>query len=471
MRKLTALSTVLLILASVAPAVACEKGPAPVDSATGSSAPDTFGQPGPASKKAHNDRFDWVAYHGNGARTGRSTSMPYFKGRLRVVRRIALDGQVYASPLIVDGKIIVATENNTVYEFGPKYGLLWKHHFQPPSRASQLPCGDIDPLGMTGTPIYLRSTNLVYVASEYGLGQPHHALLALNVTTGRLVFRRAIDLPGADPTAMQQRAALAASGRRIWVAFGGLAGDCGNYKGRAIGVPIRGKGKLLRFQPSTHREGGIWAASGPTVHGGGRVWFVSGNGSTLPGDRYDHTDAVSKVNQYTGRRLAFFAPRDWAQQNAADLDLGATGLSFVGRWAVIGGKSADVYVLRPNHLGGIGGQVTDRKICAPYGGAAVRRSVIFLPCSDGVRAVRVTRTGGLHVLWHASSSMAGSPVVGGGVVYTLDTGGGTLYALGLAHGRVRSRVSVGTTTRFATPALSGRRIVVPTQNGITVVTY
>ena len=35
---------------------------------------------------------------------------------------------------------------------------------------------------------------------------------------------------------MQERGALTVSGGRVWVPFGGLAGDCGGYKGRVVGV-------------------------------------------------------------------------------------------------------------------------------------------------------------------------------------------------------------------------------------------
>ena len=41
------------------------------------------------------------------------------------------------------------------------------------------------------------------------------------------------------------------------------------------------------------------------------------------------------------------------------------------------------------HLGGIGGQVSVTSVCLSFGGAAVYGSVVYLPCTDRVRAVRV----------------------------------------------------------------------------------
>jgi outer membrane protein assembly factor BamB len=94
---------------------------------------------------------------------------------------------------------------------------------------------------------------------------------------------------------------------------------------------------------------------------------------------------------------------------------------------------------------------------------------VYVPCTDGVRAVRIDSGGHLHRVWHASSSITGSPVVGGGRVWSLDPEGGTLYALSPSNGHVLRQVDVGTTSRFATPALYGNLVVVPTLAGLTVV--
>ena len=102
-----------------------------------------------------------------------------------------------------------------------------------PSPGQERPCGDIDPLGITGTPVYL--DGLVYVVAEHG-GSIRHELVALDLKTGTVRWRRGVDVPGPDPTVMQQRGALTVSGGKVWVPFGALAGDCGDYKGRVVGV-------------------------------------------------------------------------------------------------------------------------------------------------------------------------------------------------------------------------------------------
>jgi outer membrane protein assembly factor BamB len=407
-------------------------------------------------------------YHGDPAHNGVSRSMPTVRGPLKVINSIKLDGAVYASPLAVDGVIVVATENDSVYGLDPSGRQLWHVSVGTPSPAYQRPCGNIDPLGITGTPVYSPRTGDVYLAAEHG-GTVGHDLIALDLRTGKIRWRQNIDLPGPTPAAMQQRGALAISGGRVWVPFGAQFGDCANYKGRVVGVRLDGAGAPVVYDPSARRQGGIWNPAGPTVDAAGHLYVVSANGSAFPGDAYDHTNSVLKLNP-SGKLLDSFAPTDWAQNNQGDVGLGSQGVALVGtQWAVLGGKSGPVYVLRQGHLGGIGGQVSMSDICLSFGGAAVNGNVVYLPCTDGVRAVRVDSAGTLHVLWQAPGQVAGSPVAGGGRVWALDQPGGVLHALDPATGQTLEQVAVGETSRFATPAIYGGRVLVPTMAGVAFV--
>ena len=393
--------------------------------------------------------------------------MPEVSGALKVIKSIKLDGAVYASPIAVDGVIVVATENDSVYGFGALGKQLWHVRVGKPSPAYQRDCGNIDPLGITGTPIYSAQTGEVYLAAEHGGGgKVGHDLIALNLHTGKVRWRKNIDLPGPAPAAMQQRGALAISGGRVWVSFGAQFGDCSNYRGRVVGVRLNGTGNPVKYDPSTHRQGGIWNPAGPSVDAAGHLYVVSANGSTFPGDAYDHTNSVLELSN-SGKLLGSFAPANWAQNNQGDVGLGSQGVALVGtKWVVLGGKSGPVYVLRQGHLGGIGGQVSVKNLCLSFGGSAVQRNVVYLPCTDGVRAVRVESAGTLHVLWHATGSVAGSPVLGGGRVWALDQTAGILHALDPATGRTLEQVSVGETSRFATPAIYGSLVLVPTLTGV-----
>ncbi len=473
--------TLIALLALAAAGCSSSANPAPPSTppasaatpASSVSATSTASASGTAGTEADGTVPDWPMYHGDPAHSGRSTAMPDVIGMPEVIESIKLDGAVYASPIAVDGVIVVATENDSVYAFDAQGKQLWHVKVGSPSPAYQRECGDIDPLGITGTPIYSAQTGAVYVVAEHngaGLnGKVGHDLIALDLHTGKAGWRQSVDLPGPTPAAMQQRGALAITGGRVWVPFGAQAGDCSNYKGRVVGVRLDGTGTPVMYDPSTRRQGGIWNPAGPTVDPAGHLFVVSANGSSFPGDAYDRTNSVLELSP-AGQLLDSFAPTDWAQNNQGDVGLGSQGVALVGtRWAVLGGKSGPVYVLRQGHLGGIGGQVSVTSVCLSFGGAAVNGSVVYLPCTDGVRAVRVDDAGKLHVLWHAASSVAGSPVTGGGRVWALDYTAGVLHALDPATGQTREQVSVGTANRFATPAIYGSLVLVPTLTGVVFV--
>ncbi len=382
--------------------------------------------------------------------------------------KIKLDGEVYASPIVVGGRTIVATENDIVYGLDSAYRQQWKVDLGDPSPAEERQCGNITPLGITGTPVYDSSSGLVYLVAELK-GNVRHQLVALDPATGATKWRRSVDLPGVSARDMQQRGALAVADGKVWVSFGAQAGDCGDYKGRVVGANLDGSGALVSFTPPTTRGGGVWNPAGPTLGPDGDLFVVSANGAAFPGDTYDYTNSVIHIDG-SATRIDSFAPSDWAVNNRDDVGLGSQSVALVGtKWAVLGGKSGPVYVLNRATLGGIGGQVSVKNICRSFGGAAVSGNVVYLPCTDGVRAVRVTSSGQLEVLWHAAEAITGSPIVGGGRVWTLDPDGGVLHALDPQTGKTREQVKVGATSRFATPAVRGADVLVPTLTGLTVV--
>jgi len=405
---------------------------------------------------------NWPTYHGNRLRTGFAVTMPAVSNTPLTAARVALDGSVYGSPIVIGGRAVVATENDTVYAV-QNDRIVWHRHLGTPAAKGQLPCGNIFPLGITGTPVY--SGGLVYVAAEYSGSPPRHVLVALKLSTGAVAWHRSLDLPGVDAAAMQQRGALAVAGGRVWVPFGGLFGDCGAYKGRLVGVPLGGSGRAVAYTVPTSREAGMWATPGPSFDGKA-LYVAVGNGEAT-GTTYDGSDSILELST-SASLLQSFAPTNWASENASDLDLGSQGPAIVGNWLFADGKSGTAYVLRRSNLGGIGGQVSHRALCASFGGTAVAGTRVYVPCTDGLRAVRIDATGRLQVLWHATTP--GSPVVGGGRVWSLDPAAGRLDALAPDTGAVVNSVSVGATSRFATPAIYGRLLFVPTLAGLTVVT-
>jgi hypothetical protein len=432
---------------------------------TSADTPQGTSKPAPQATTGY---ANWATYHGNRARTGYAATMPTATGPLRVLSKRTLDGPVYASPIVIGGRVVVATENDTVYAY-QSGTLQWKRHLGTPSPSSEHPCpGNINPRGITGTPVYYQG--LVYLVAEYA-NPPRHDLVALRLSTGSVAWHRNIDYAavGVDPAAMQQRGALTVAGGRVWVTFGGISGDCGDYKGRVIGIRLDGSGVHVKYTVPTTREAGIWTPPGPSVDSAGYLYVAVGNGESAFGDPYDKSDSVLKLNN-AAQLLSYFAPTTWREDNEADLDLGSQGPALVnGKWVFADGKRGVAYVLAKNHLGGIGGQVSSRAVCSSYGGTAVRGSRVYVPCTDGVRAVQIGPNGGIGLAWRASSAIAGSPVIGGRRVWALDQNGGVLHALNPDTGNSVAHISVGATSRFATPAIYGRNVYVGTLTGLTIV--
>jgi outer membrane protein assembly factor BamB len=425
--------------------------------ATATTAPAS---PSPAASPA-----DWPVYHFDALRSGQYPSLPAFGGSLTPGWSTPLDGAVYAEPLVVHGNVIAATEGDSVYAINPASGaILWSRNLGVPVSRSTLPCGNIDPLGITGTPAYDSVTGSIFAVAE--VAGPYHILFALDAVTGAVRWSRNVDLAGDDPATHQQRPALAVANGYVYVGLGGLAGDCGQYVGEVVGVPATGQGTTISYRVPTSREGAVWATGGPVIDSTGTVYVSTGNGASTT--TYDGTDSVLELSPALGL-LSRFAPTTWATDNAGDADLGSLSPVLVpGGWVFIAGKSGTGYVLHQGALGGIGGQVSSAFVCTGFGGAAFSGDTIFVPCESSVRQVRVGSDGSLQVGWR-SDAAGGPPVLGGGAVWSVNTSTGTLVALNPDTGATLASISVGDVPHFASPTLWGTQILVGTMSGITSV--
>ena len=410
---------------------------------------------------------DWTTYHHDMARDGYIAQTPDATS-LKNAWRVPLDGAVYAQPLMVKGRLIAATEGDSLYALNPQTGqMLWHINVGTPVPQSTLQCGDIDPLGITGTPVYDPATNLIFAVAE--ITGPQHILVGIDANTGQVRVRRSVDLPGMDVGVYQQRAALALEHHMVYVAYGGLYGDCGQYIGTVVGSQTNGQGNLLSYQVPTAREAGIWAPSGPAIDSAGNIYVSAGNGAATSG-AWDHSDAVIRLSPQL-QYMDAFAPASWAQENSSDTDLSSTGpLLLPNGYLFISGKSGAGYILHANNLGGVGGQVSKVSICnGAYGGSALVGSTILVPCNNGVTSVSVDSQGHMSVGWHANQLLQ-SPTVGGHTVYSLS-GQGTLYAADLSSGAIRTQVNIGDAVpHFATPMISNHSLFMGTEHGVAAVT-
>jgi outer membrane protein assembly factor BamB len=463
------------VLAALLCAVAACSG----SSVTASSAPSatvpaekTLGGTGSGSPGAY-PTAAWPEFDQNAARTGVATGLPN-AGRLTHRWTTHLDGAVYGQPLVVGNLVIAATENDTVYGLSKSTGkVVWRKHVGTPVPLSRLPCGDIDPLGITGTPSYDQNNGLVYAVAE--TTGYYHVLFGLSASNGAVRVERDIPTPDGHPENYQQRPGLAIDGGRVYVAFGGLTGDCGQYIGSVVGVPLSGRGVLVRWHTPTRREGAVWGTAGPVVGPHGDLWVSIGNGAAGPGQPYDGSDSVTRLSPNL-RRLDFFAPAVWAEDNTHDYDLGSTQpVLAAGNSAFTMGKRGVGYLLNTTSLGGINGQLAQRSICAAFGAAAVNGDTVYEPClgGGGPAAIAVNAaTRKIRVLWRGPSNANGSPVVGGGAVWVTrySDSGGTLYELDPANGTVRSRLAIGDgLPHFSSLSLAGGTAFLGTLRGVVAV--
>jgi hypothetical protein len=361
-----------------------------------------FGIAGPG------DAQSVTTHHGSLERTGNFIAPALSWER---ARRVHLDrsfaprfsGHLYAQPLFwqpagaASGQLIVATESNTVAAIDAQSGrTIWTRTLGPPVPLSALACGNIDPLGVTGTPVIDASSQTLYldamVAQPAG---PRQLVFALALKDGATLPGWPVDVMSAlaalgehfDAPAQNQRGALTIVGGRVFIPYGGHFGDCGDYHGWVVGIGVNNPHDIVSWRTRA-RGGGIWAPAG--IASDGR-WLYFATGNTFGARQWGDGEAVFKLRPDLARNdnpKDFFAPRDWRSLDARDADLGGVGPLLLQvppsnraqRLVLALGKDQRVYLLDADNLGGIGGElVADTVSSAP-----IRTAVAAFPLGDEV---------------------------------------------------------------------------------------
>lgn len=398
---------------------------------------------------------DWPTYGGSSSRSGIAAGAPAHP-RLRRAFARTLDGQVYAEPLIARGRIYVATENNTVYAYTTGGRLAWKRHLGQPVAGGELPCGNIDPSGITGTPVI--SAGRIYAVAFLHNGL-RHVLFGLRLSDGRVAVRTNVDPPNRQ--VQQERGALLAARGRIYVPYGGLYGDCGSYHGYVISTTAAGRAHRTYKNPAT--EAGIWAPAGISAQSG-TLLVSTGNGG---GDSFGYQNSVIRLSLGL-RRLGFWAPQNWRPLSAGDVDEGSLAPQPVSGGRVFQiGKDGVGYLLR-HGLGGVDRQLYGAHVCGggAFGAAAFRDPLVIVPCGGSTYALRIA-AGRFTVAWRSGAEVM-APVVAGDSVIGI-TRDGALVQLRLANGSQVTSTNVGGgATSFPAAAAAGHTLVAPSGRGFVV---
>src|SRR5713101_7628155 len=239
-----------------------------------------------------------LGYHGHADRSGNFVvpGLTWEKARSLHLDRgfnAAVSGHVYAQPLYrrapgsSSGMLLVATEDNKVHALDAGTGReLWQRAVGKPVARSVLGCGNIDPLGITGTPVIDEAGEALYLdAMVESASGPRHRIFALSLNDGAVLPGWPVDVTQALEARRQsfnardqnQRGALTILDGAVYVPFGGHFGDCGQYHGWVLGVSLKDPQKLTSWA-TRGRGGGIWAPGG--ISSDGRSLFVA-TGNTL----------------------------------------------------------------------------------------------------------------------------------------------------------------------------------------------
>ena len=412
----------------------------------------------------------------------------------RVVRLsgVADSSAVELHGVSVDGRLrdvifITTTYGRTLAIDPATATVLWQ--FTPRDIGSYVGSAQIT----TATPIIDPNRAYLYAASPDGRIHKLHVANGAEVRSGRWPVRITF-----DATREKIGTALNVGGPWVIATTWGYDGDAPTYEGHVV-VIDRDSGQIagvwnaecsnrhhLLDPPSSCRAdttfGGsaIWARAAAVVEPSGRLLVATGNGPFNGSTNWG--DSVLELSPDAGRLLHNWTPRDQAQLNKNDTDLGSSAPALLPdidgyRLAVQGGKDGMLHLLNLNRLDGakrgagprLGGAVEnlsspggDQVFTAPAVWSRDGRAYVFVADASGTAAyvLHIGRHVRLLTLWQNSTSGT-SPVVAGGLLYVYDDQRGRLDIYGPRSGRLLRSLPAAP-GHWSSPIVIGGRIILPT---------
>ncbi len=483
------LTIALAVLAAGVTLASCGSA-APADVST-PSVPSTA-IPAPGAVASTDQLRDWPEFGLDPQRSGVTEASPGISSsQLPHLRRlhVSLPGTIDSSPVYLHGAgvagathdvaVVTSTYGRTLAIDADSGRLLWT--FTPPGYGGWAGSAQIT----TTSPLADPDGRFVYAASPNG--EIHKLSLAAGTEAAGWPVRLT-----RDATHEKLAAALNLDGPYVIATAGGYFGDAPPYQGHVVLIE-RASGRIasvfntlcanrreLIVPSSCHSsDSAILSRAGAVVEpGGGRILISTGNapwnGTT------DFGDSVLELTVPGLRLRQVFTPRNQAQLDDTDTDLGSSGPALLGDGrAVVAGKDGIMRVLSLARLDGsspsggnrgrLGGEL--QRLQVPGGAelfsapAVWRRNghtTVFVADEDGTAAY-VMRKGVLSRAWQ-NGNPGTSPVMAGGLlyVYDLSAGGIEVYRPGSPTPLAKLAGSPG---HWNSPIVVDGHVIEPEGNG------
>ena len=410
---------------------------------------------------------NWTTYHHDNARSAYDANEGTFSTLGTGWTNTSLTGDIYAEPLVYQSTVYIATEDNYLYALQDTTGtVLWSVQLSTPMNSSGLPCGNITPhVGITGTPVIDTALNRIYMVGMVSTG--HYVLWGVDLSTHALLVNHLVDPANLDVNKAQgQRGALAISQGVVYVPYGGRAGDCFSplgqpYHGIVLGARETDGAVLYTFQ--TNGTGSVWASGGESVDSSGNVYVAIGNGTPPDSER------VFKLSP-TLTRLNSWVPVNQSALDSSDQDVGSIIPTLVGGGDIFqNGKSGDGYLLSSTaaQLQGPTKVCTGLSSDSSFGAAAYNSPYIYVPCSNGLYALKQTGNAFAAAWSYTTGGVdASPPIIAGGNVIFINHNLDTLVVLNATTGAPVTSAQLGTTTHFGTPATGNGLVFAAALGGV-----
>jgi PQQ enzyme repeat len=352
-----------------------------------------------------------------------------------------ISGHVYAQPLYIEGgpngpMIIAVTESNNVYALHADTGtVIWQRNLGAPVPLSELFCGNIDPVGITGTPVVdLASRSLFLDALIEGTTKKHF-IYSLNVDTGATNAGWPVDVNATatyngmifNSLIQEERGAMGLVNGIVYVSYSGYIGDCQSYHGWVVGVDINNPTNVGAWA-TTAVGGGIWGHGG-VASDGTNMFVVTGN-TFNTGGNWMGGEAIIRLQAgpiFTGQPTDYWAPTNWLSLDNSDTDLGGVSATVVdvpgatpSQLVLALGKDGNAYLVNRNNLGGIGGIVYQANVSGINRGTSAvtyhtsqGTYIAFHNDAGTIRAYKITATNPptITFAWSMNQTGRGSPWV------------------------------------------------------------